>query len=170
AASCALTCAADGLVSTVPSGNTTVGTVWSPPFTDITNSQAASSRSMSTSAISIPSRASCRLRLRQKPHHWVVYIVSWPDTRILLEFASASPGSVTPAGAVAFPEAVRRGGGRCDALHLGGAPGRARPGAARGGRGRARAGVRAGGGGGRPAPARHLTDRFRRPGRPHGPG
>jgi len=34
------------------------------------------------------------LRLRQKPHHWVVYIVSWPDTRVLLEFASASPGSV----------------------------------------------------------------------------
>jgi len=58
--------------------------VWLPPFTDITNSHAASSCSMSTSAISIPSRASCRLRLRQKPHHWVVYIVSWPDTRVLL--------------------------------------------------------------------------------------
>src|SRR6185437_541770 len=38
AASCFLTCAADGLVSAVPSGNRTVGTVWLPPFTDITNS------------------------------------------------------------------------------------------------------------------------------------
>jgi hypothetical protein len=65
AASCALTCAADGLVSAVPSGNSTVGTVWLPPFTDITNSAAASSRSMSTSTISIPSRASCLFRLRQ---------------------------------------------------------------------------------------------------------
>src|SRR6185437_15986372 len=45
AASCFLTCAADGLVSAVPSGNRTVGTVWLPPFTDITNSAAASSRS-----------------------------------------------------------------------------------------------------------------------------
>src|SRR6185437_9531018 len=31
-----LTCAADGFVSAVPSGNTTVGTVCIPPFTDIT--------------------------------------------------------------------------------------------------------------------------------------
>src|ERR1700750_280442 len=89
AASCFLTCAADGLVSAVPSGNRTVGTVWLPPFTDITNSAAASSRSMSTSTISIPSRASCLFRLRQYPHHVVVYIVSWPDTHCLLDFASA---------------------------------------------------------------------------------
>src|SRR6266480_3111604 len=104
AASWALTCAADGLVSAVPSGNSTVGTVWLPPFTDITNSAAASSRSMSTSAISIPSRASCLFRLRQKPHHGVVYIVSWPDTHCLLEFALTSPGAVTPAGTPAFPD------------------------------------------------------------------
>src|SRR5215472_15612341 len=31
-----LTLAADGFVRAAPSGNTTVGTVWFPPFTDIT--------------------------------------------------------------------------------------------------------------------------------------
>ena len=41
------------------------GGVPCPPFTDITYSAAASSRSMSTSTISIPSRASCLFRLRQ---------------------------------------------------------------------------------------------------------
>jgi hypothetical protein len=56
-----------------------------PPFTDITYSAAAGSRSMSTSAISMPTRASWFFRFRQKPHHEVVYIVSWPDTRRLLE-------------------------------------------------------------------------------------
>src|SRR5450755_275134 len=76
AASCALTCAADGLTRAVPSGNSTVGTVWLPPLTDITNSAAAGSRSMSTSAISMPDLASWFLRFRQKPHQDVVYIVS----------------------------------------------------------------------------------------------
>src|SRR5690349_3765032 len=103
AASCALTCAADGLVSAVPSVNTTVGTVWLPPFTDITYSAAASSCSMSTSTISIPSRASCLFRFRQKPHQGVVYIVSWPDTRGLLEFALTGPVSCNTTGARALP-------------------------------------------------------------------
>jgi len=56
-----------------------------PPFTDITNSAAASSRSISTSTISMPARASWLFRFRQKPHQGVVYIISWPDTRSLLE-------------------------------------------------------------------------------------
>src|SRR6516225_10179791 len=96
------TCAADGLTSVVPSGSTTVGTVWLPPLTDITNSAAAGSCSMSTSAISIPSRASCFFRFRQKPHHGVVYIISWPDTRRLLEVVKL-PDRVTPARLIAFP-------------------------------------------------------------------
>src|SRR6516225_502137 len=37
---------------------------------------------MSTSATSIPSRASWLLSLRQKPHHGVVYIVTRCDTRV----------------------------------------------------------------------------------------
>jgi hypothetical protein len=76
AASCALTCAADGLHRAVPSGNSTVGTVWFPPLTDITNSAAAGSFSMSTSAISMPALFSWFFRFRQKPHQVVVYIVS----------------------------------------------------------------------------------------------
>src|SRR5271165_5011672 len=104
AASFALTCAAEGLVSAVPSGNKTVGTVWLPPFTDITNAAAASSRSMSTSAISIPARASWLLRFRQKPHQGVVYIVSWPDTRRLLEVGGNNYRLfATPARPIAFP-------------------------------------------------------------------
>src|SRR6202042_3574755 len=46
-----LTWAADGLVMALPSGNTTVGTVWFPPLTDMTYSAAAGSSSMLTSAI-----------------------------------------------------------------------------------------------------------------------
>src|SRR5271169_894396 len=97
------TCATDGLTMTVPSGNTTVGTVWLPPLTDITNSHAAGSRSMSTSAISIPSRASCCFRFRQKPHHGVVYIISWPDTRRLLEVGE-NTGSCNTGEAGCVPE------------------------------------------------------------------
>src|SRR5712692_2200184 len=120
AASCALTCAAEGLVSALPSGKTTVGTVWLPPFTDITNSAAASSRSMSTSAISIPARASWLLRFRQKPHQVVVYIVSWPDTRRLLEVGGKLLVVVTPAGPVAFPEVLRAARMRHDEAREGG--------------------------------------------------
>src|SRR5262249_33567410 len=70
-----LTARADGLVSVLPSANSMVGTVWNPPFTLITYSAAAGSRSMSTSLISIPSSASCLFSLRQYPHQVVVYIV-----------------------------------------------------------------------------------------------
>src|SRR6185437_10867951 len=71
-----LTWAADGLVMALPSGNTTVGTVWNPPLTDITKSAAAASSSMLISAISMPSRASWLLSRLQKAHHVVVYMVS----------------------------------------------------------------------------------------------
>src|SRR5580698_3377009 len=60
----------------LPSGNTTVGTVWLPPLTDITKLAASGSSSMLISAISMPSVASCLLSLRQKAHHVVVYMVS----------------------------------------------------------------------------------------------
>src|SRR6201996_8207062 len=71
---------ADGFTITLPSGKTTVGTVWLPPLTLITYSAAAGSRSMSTSVISIPSRASWALSRLQNAHHWVVYMVSGADT------------------------------------------------------------------------------------------
>ena len=60
-ASCVLTCTIVGFVSAVPSANRTVGTVWLPPLTLITNSAAASSRSMSTTVYSMPSRSNWRL-------------------------------------------------------------------------------------------------------------
>ena len=47
-----------------------------PPLTLITKLAAASSRSMSTSATSIPSRLSWLFSRRQNAHHWVVYIVT----------------------------------------------------------------------------------------------
>jgi hypothetical protein len=75
-ASRACTCAADGLTIVLPSPNSSVGTVWLPPLTLITNSAAASSRSMSTSVISTPTRFSCAFRRLQNPHQLVVYIVS----------------------------------------------------------------------------------------------
>src|SRR5215472_11945174 len=62
---CSRICAADGFVSAVPFGRTTVGTVWLPPLTDITYSAESGSRSMSTSVTSIPSRASWLFNRRQ---------------------------------------------------------------------------------------------------------
>src|SRR5262249_225479 len=44
-----LTSSMDGLVSAAPLAKVTVGTVWLPPFTDITNRVASSSNSMLTS-------------------------------------------------------------------------------------------------------------------------
>jgi hypothetical protein len=55
--------------------NTNVGTVWLPPLTFITSSAADSSRSMSTSSYSMPSRCSWALSRTQYPHQVVVYIV-----------------------------------------------------------------------------------------------
>src|SRR5690242_21756808 len=72
---------------------------------------------MSTSTISIPSRASCLFRFRQKPHQGVVYIVSWPDTRGLLEFALTGPVRCNTAGAFALPgPAMRQDGAVTDAM------------------------------------------------------
>ncbi|CAB4962182.1 unannotated protein [freshwater metagenome] len=51
-------CLREGFVSAVPSGNTTVGTVWLPPLTVSTKRAADWSCSMSTSSNSIPARAS----------------------------------------------------------------------------------------------------------------
>src|SRR6516225_8289632 len=46
---------------------------------------------MSTSATSIPSRASWLLSLRQKPHHGVQYIVTRCDTRVSLSHPTVVP-------------------------------------------------------------------------------
>src|SRR6201995_1046668 len=92
---------AEGFTITLPSGDTRVGTVWFPPLTLITYSAAAGSLSMSTSVISIPSRASWALSRLQNAHHWVVYMVSGADTCCLLHPCE------TPVPAVATPNHVQ---------------------------------------------------------------
>jgi hypothetical protein len=47
--SCVRTCAIEGFVRVLPSGNSMVGTVWLPPLTLITNSAAPGVVSMLTS-------------------------------------------------------------------------------------------------------------------------
>lgn len=61
----ALTSLMLGLVSADPSANFSVGTVWFPPFADMTNSAAAGSCSMSTSVNEIPDAFSAVLSLTQ---------------------------------------------------------------------------------------------------------
>ena len=58
-----------GFVNVVPSGKSTVGTVWLPPFTLMTNSAAPGVSSMLISVYAMPSSVSCRLSVRQLTKH-----------------------------------------------------------------------------------------------------
>ena len=54
-----------GLVAAEPSGKSSVGTVWLPSLTSMTNATASGSSSMFTSVNGMPSRPICALRRLQ---------------------------------------------------------------------------------------------------------
>src|SRR3954447_25903988 len=102
----------EGLVSADPSSKRTVGTVWLPPLTLITNSAAASSCSISTTSKAMPSRVSGDFSRWQEPHQDVEYIVS---TKILRGSGGNAIGETSEGtGRIPFvagnsPEAVLAG-------------------------------------------------------------
>src|SRR5699024_5665203 len=79
-ASRSCTCASEGLVADDPSGNSSVGTVWSPPLACSTNAAASGTSSMFTSVNGISALLSWVFNRRQYPHQVVLYITTLPGS------------------------------------------------------------------------------------------
>src|SRR5699024_1174464 len=76
----ACTCAREGVGADDPSGNSSVGTVWSPPLACSTNAAASGTSSMFTSVNGMSALLSCAFNRRQYPHQVVLYITTLPGT------------------------------------------------------------------------------------------